>query len=1343
MATLGELLGTTTNPGDGPGMLGGGSYVAGGGDSQNPFEKLAGALLNGVTYAGIKVPMAVGGAILSAPANALYRVAMPITRELVQGADQLWAQTSLPGSGNSRKNVAARKAAGINGFRLNELLSTSQKAGGDLFKNDPALQDNPKYVTGALEQGFRIAADPLNLLGSGEMNALTKAGRFGLKEAERLSAREMAMKIAETAARQSDQTAKFALENIASTVLREGKGGLTKEMRNLLTEHGLAANPTLVFGLGKKAIQIPGTENLAQLVNQGFKFGGLRGRAFDWMVEHSQNERKLVNGFTPVGRELRNAASKVISGEQPGALLTAIPSIAERRSAVGHVASIMEELKRQVPGESGLSQSEIQLAQRTAQKSADHGASEAIQMVSAMIKGEEVKNPTPMQRMVKALIDLAEKLPSPSGIPGMDGVRFAPNFNGEATDLKTEILSRLQGQATALARQAPLKNRFNSATAFTQVQSVLDDAVKATYGRAMSAQDLMNEVLSQGINHPLIMDMSAVDPVVRDVVDVTTRAARESADMAAAHAGVVNAGQAYVASEAARGRAMIDAANAVPIDQYAAKTSREAFVAATNPEAAAVLKANAADVAKAAVAPAAEALAPKTVVGGSDLLARRAAEKAANFERSYIAGYTTSSAQEAAQRAALDNQVIQNLARRAKSAGMDAEAAKKAASQVLAAARASQLPIKAAERLHSSEFIANAMVPDLGPFAAKFTELSKINAEMRLRMLNFTKEHGAISLGDPKAADAAAEVLKVLDPMKARADVLAKEIDFSREQIAAQFGTLANALSVDAATNARGAEWVTGLVQREGQYWEYLNRLKTMDELRAKMAAEAINTAAGQRSRTLVAAVGDAAAAAQSRFDASVETGATRIRQMIETAASGKKGVTLRPDLTEGGVADMLRAVAMGGDPFAGVDADMSFLQTALAVEANHWYQMGGGRYMHEDLWKFITRTRQVTSDPSDVLKDFNGATKVWRAQILASPGFSNRNFFGGWLQNLQDGVSLRHYRDMATVFKDYLNPDTGVPVVGGSGVGHFGPKSSAILARHNMTPADAERLIGEIGHTLGRGLGETSEFEPNRVLHRLEKIQSFLDERALGKTVMTLGKADKVPVEMNLRMAHVAAQMEQGQGFRQAMDRMYLLHNDYTDLSKLDIMAKRLYPFWMFRTRNLVHQAQLLATSNAPGRTLQRIAFQTQAEAQNNDMGIPPFLSPSVIGLDGGARFLGLGGISGSGDAWDQVLNFGNAVQQGNLGQIFKTVFAPDGMNPVAQIPIELATNTDIYTGQPLFDQTKSGWGNTAKYLLNQALPIYSTVDRGINSPSIQGGLWRLLALNGAPVPRQYQQNK
>ena len=1220
MASLDDVLGKSS----GVDPLLSAPYNPSSGGGGSPLSSALSWLGKGITYTGVKLPMTIAGTVLGTPQKVAYRAISPVVRELGQGLEQLTAGVYTP----SRKAVAADKAAGVSGFRIGDLFSNEQKAGGDLFKDSLARRDTmlPK---GLLKFGFEAAVDPLNFIGVGETSNAVK----GLKQAERLSGRETVFKLAEIARNETDAASKKIIAEAAARVVKEGKGAIGREARDILAEKGLAADPTLVFGLGKKAIAIPGTQRLAESANELLRFGGARAAIGEKLIERAGVERKTFgNMIPPVGRELRAAADATLKGET-SALLSAIPSITYRRWGVGETSNIMNAVKDMTLHGVDIDKTGLQAAQRAARKSADHGVGEVMR---AIVDGEA---DTPLQKLTHSMLAAAR-----SGEQLGHELRITPYKGAAEMSLEDATKARLSALLEDLSKSSVLKQKVNKSTALDVLSSVLDDATKLTVTREVTAPALADELLNQGLKNSRLFDNRLIKSEARSSIEHL---------MPLAEAAAKAEEQGVTATTATKGLTLAQRrARLLMATEGQAKQVKQVFEAMDS---------------------------PGGVLGN---LKAQISMKAA---------------------------IAEDL-------GVDAVVARQRAKDVLKSVTVDQLP--KLPQLSDSNFLMETIRPSMDALVPKMTKLAEQSSALEQSLTDFAKSWDSISSTSTSLAskvDVTKTTAQAVSDIRVSLVRTAEQVDALKSAIAERFGSVADALSDAALEHGQGAELLAAQYNAEASMWGQMIQLKEIEAARARLVYQ---TALGRAGIT---------------FDKAVETEAARLAAIARKEGAGKLNAKIADDL-EAMIADKLHSIATGSDIFGGLDADEGLVRAMFSLDNTKWLDIGGDKWLHASLNDFLSRTRTVEGDVTRFLADYNSVTKLWRAQILAMPGFSNRNWIGGFLQNWQDGVKLRHYGDMATVYKEWVHNG-----------GTMTDKAAALLRKYNMSESDGEALITEIGHTLGRGIGETAEFEPNRLLWRLEQIQEKMDSKNpfTAKWLATMGKAHGVPVEMNLRMAHVAAQMEQNGGlYRMAVDRMYYLHVDYTDLSEFDVAAKRFYPFWMYRTRNLVRQAHLLSTSNALGRTLQLTALRQQAEAMNeNDTGMPPFLGPSTIPMLGGQRFLGLGGVSGPADFFDQTLGVTSSAIEGDWPQVFRTIFAPDGLDPKFQLPIELGTNTDLFSGRPITKAGESKWGATLQYLLNQ-VPVYSTVDRGINSPSLPSLLTRALNVAGVPVWRQYQNN-
>lgn len=212
------------------------------------------------------------GKIMTTGQKTVGRVVEPLALEIGQGADQLLALAPGALGSNARTNIAARQDRGITGFSLGEIFNYGKDATGARVKlmDDPAFKDNSPIINGALRFGLDVAEDPLNLIGVG---TATQAGRQGTKLGARELAKDVMAKTAGKGLLMEEGGARAA--SILSTVQRER--GLPAALREIskipeakaaLELAGYSTERSLMLGLGKNGLMLPGTAKLAQGVDR-------------------------------------------------------------------------------------------------------------------------------------------------------------------------------------------------------------------------------------------------------------------------------------------------------------------------------------------------------------------------------------------------------------------------------------------------------------------------------------------------------------------------------------------------------------------------------------------------------------------------------------------------------------------------------------------------------------------------------------------------------------------------------------------------------------------------------------------------------------------------------------------------------------------------------------------------------------------------------------------------------------------------------------------------------------------------------------------------------------------
>jgi hypothetical protein len=200
-------------------------------------------------------------------------------------------------------------------------------------------------------------------------------------------------------------------------------------------------------------------------------------------------------------------------------------------------------------------------------------------------------------------------------------------------------------------------------------------------------------------------------------------------------------------------------------------------------------------------------------------------------------------------------------------------------------------------------------------------------------------------------------------------------------------------------------------------------------------------------------------------------------------------------------------------------------------------------------------------------------------------------------------------------------------------------------------------------------------------------------------------------------------------------------MHNDYTDLSKLDVTMKKIMPFWVWRSRNLPLQAHLLVTSNYAGRAHMAVAAREQQKLKDDgdSVALPGFAPASAIPIDDFGIATGLLGINGfSGAA--ALQDIAGATASGDPLAAVKGVIGLDGLGPAPSITTDLLRGKDD-NGKAYNLLSGVADANPLASELFKTLALGGTdleggVFRGFDGRTSVQGVERLLALLGLSTP-------
>lgn len=302
--------------------------------------------------------------------------------------------------------------------------------------------------------------------------------------------------------------------------------------------------------------------------------------------------------------------------------------------------------------------------------------------------------------------------------------------------------------------------------------------------------------------------------------------------------------------------------------------------------------------------------------------------------------------------------------------------------------------------------------------------------------------------------------------------------------------------------------------------------------------------------------------------------------------------------------------------------------------------------------------------------KAWDTTAQFWKTYATATPGFHVRNAMSATFMNMSDGVTVADTLKATRLWREYM--------------GQKDPR--AWLKGQDEPTREAFQAVfgsGAGGHYSAAEIGEKTG------------LGGVLMD---NKFVRTMGKAGRT-VEGSVRLSVALNSKARGETLEQTTARIARLHFDYSDVSKMDVWAKRLIPFWTFMSRNLPLQIQQMAAR--PRAYARYTYFVNNMRDDDGEFPMPLWLremNAFKIGSTAG----------GTGMVLNPDLPFvrmGEEIGKFNLADPSR--IASD-FNPFLRVPMELMTNRKLY-----FDQEIGGAGDKARYAATQMIPTWAQAQR------------------------------
>jgi hypothetical protein len=377
-----------------------------------------------------------------------------------------------------------------------------------------------------------------------------------------------------------------------------------------------------------------------------------------------------------------------------------------------------------------------------------------------------------------------------------------------------------------------------------------------------------------------------------------------------------------------------------------------------------------------------------------------------------------------------------------------------------------------------------------------------------------------------------------------------------------------------------------------------------------------------------------------------------------------------------------LEGVALPAVEMALKDAKSGWLGRMIEETEKGWEEIAGlGVQMPEELlahWKPNLDRLKTGSGGKWFYEVYKESANFFKVFATASVGFVTRNGLSATWANAAAGV------DLANITDGY-NAARAIGMGADAADGHWwqhknweqflatkGPERELYETAWKATETSGRGIADDFGGLrFGKTLGQ--KFTNNPYTRMFQKKNEFI-ERAV-------------------RMPMALDSLRKGKTFDQTVSRIVLHHFDYSDLSTLDIAAKKLVPFWIWTSRNVPLQIVNQWANPAAYSVNEKLH---KLSPVGNDIIMPKWIADW--------NPLALGGPNGEGGQWVVTPDLPITRLEQQLRQIATPKGLVGQLNPIIKVPLEFIAGKqlgiDVGPFQPL-KQTTEGASGLDKILL------------------------------------------
>lgn len=363
--------------------------------------------------------------------------------------------------------------------------------------------------------------------------------------------------------------------------------------------------------------------------------------------------------------------------------------------------------------------------------------------------------------------------------------------------------------------------------------------------------------------------------------------------------------------------------------------------------------------------------------------------------------------------------------------------------------------------------------------------------------------------------------------------------------------------------------------------------------------------------------------------------------------------------------------------------------------------------YIKKRDWENYKQLRDETKykDKNVFLDIYDKALNKFKAMSLGTGRFITNSAFGNFFESyMTSGVNLAN----PAMIKKYLQYKAGKDIK----IGNL--SSDEIRHAFEVFGVNETEILNEMAtDSLYKQIKNKID-KPETPLQKLGKkiapVNAFSDDFFLYKGI----RKTQGSIEEMSRFINIATHLERGEDLATAIEWTNKALFDYSDLSKFETdVMKRVIPFYTFMRKNIPLQIKNAGDNIGKTKVLLNIYTELNGMQSEKENALRPDYLDNAIYVGNG-----------------KYLNLPNPIN--DLEKLIKPTEMFSSLTPFAKVPIELATNTQMYSGAKVtkYDDNKE----RLKYAIDSTFPLFKTYGNAL-SKAKEGNFAPLANILGVPV--------